>query len=156
MDPYRGYLIEAIGADDGRDILKEDNYAGNLTLEDPNLIAVWNSERTLARGVYSYLAYDGGYGRNSVGGFKYGRPDIFQIEIAAGDGGTGSYQIKVRVNNVCFIRDGKPFYDWDGGPDGYSDDLAADTSTRQTLSASRFPSQQYRRFPWRQLGRGSR
>ena len=139
LDPYRGYLIEAIGADDGRDILKEDNYAGNLTLEDPNLIAVWNSERTLARGVYSYLAHDGGYGRNSVGGFKYGRPDIFQIEIAAGDGGTGSYQIKVRVNNVCFIRDGKPFYDWDGGPDGYSDDLAADTSTRQTLSASNFP-----------------
>ena len=56
-----------------------------------------------------------------------------------GNGGTGSYQIKVRVNNVCFIRDGKPFYDWDGGPDGYSDDLAADTSTRQTLSAGRFP-----------------
>ena len=56
-----------------------------------------------------------------------------------GNGGTGSYQIKVRVNNVCFIRDGKPFYDWDGGPDGYSDDLAADMSTRQTLSAGRFP-----------------
>ena len=45
LDPYLEYLIEAIGVD-GRDLLGEDNHQGELTLEDPNVIAIWNSNRS--------------------------------------------------------------------------------------------------------------
>ena len=52
---------------------------------------------------------------------------------SAASGGTGTYQIKVRVNNICAMRDGERFYPWAGGPNGYDRDQAGDTSTRRIL-----------------------
>ena len=135
LDPFRSYLIEAIGADDGRDLIKEDNYPHDLTLEDPDIVAHWNSDGTIRRGLASRIAHDAGYGRNSILGVKESSSGLYQIEIAGGDGGTGTYQTKVRVNNVCRVRDdGSPLYDWFGGPEGYSkNDIPADTSTAKVL-----------------------
>ena len=55
--------------------------------------------------------------------------------LAAGGEGTETYQIKVRVNNYCVMRDGKVHYPWDGGPEGYSDgtDNPANMSTQSAM-----------------------
>ena len=51
-----------------------------------------------------------------------------QLEIQGGDG-TGIYRIRVRVNNICMVSNGRAMYPWAGGADGYAFDLPADTST---------------------------
>ena len=82
---------------------------------------------------YSPTISDAGYGENSQGGWWWSSPGPFRIEVG-GSGGTGTYQIKVRVNNICAMRNGERFYPWAGGPDGYGDlDTPADTSTLRKL-----------------------
>ena len=129
-DPYRHYIIEVIGVD-GRDMLGRDTHPGNLTLEDPELISVRAVEGPEGSG-YSPFISDAGYGQNSNGGWWWSGPGPFRIEVG-GSGGTGTYQIKVRVNNICAMRDGERFYPWAGGPNGYDRDQAGDTSTRRIL-----------------------
>ena len=129
LDPYRVYIIEVLGADGGIDLMGDDTHQGDLTLADPDLIAVWNADRTIRLSRYSLAVHDAGRGRNSVTVERQSVPGPFYIEVGSGDGGTGTYQIKVRVNNVC--EGGK--YHWFGGPDGYVLDDAADTSTDRTL-----------------------
>ena len=129
LDPVRSYLVDAIGADDGRDLLGDDSYSGDLTLEDPNIVALWDEEGRTAS-LVATESYDSGYGRNDVHSFSRAASGQFRIEIASGNGGTGTYQIKVRINNVCRMVNGKPLYAYDGGPEGYSKrDIPADTST---------------------------
>ena len=132
LDPNRFYIIEAIGADDGRDLLGEDTYSGNLTLEDPDIIAVWTAppERILGQVTGDGAGSDLGHGRNSIVIFRGDGLVPVEVEVASGNGGTGTYQIKVRVNNVCAIIDGRVIYPWAGGPEGYTLDLPADMSTR--------------------------
>ena len=79
--------------------------------------------------LYDPDVHDAGTGRNSITVDRQTRPGHFYIEVTSGDGGTGTYQIKVRVNNVC--EGGR--YHWSGGPDGYVLDDAADTTTDRTL-----------------------
>jgi hypothetical protein len=43
LDPYKFYLIEVIGKNDGRDMLGEVTYRGTLTLEDPDIFRIWSS-----------------------------------------------------------------------------------------------------------------
>ena len=44
----------------------------------------------------------------------------YKIEVSSGNNGTGTYQLKVRVNNICRINDdGDAQYQWAGGPEGY-------------------------------------
>ena len=141
VDPYRSYLIEVIGVD-GRDLLGEDNHPGQLTLEDPDVIAIWNAKRSSRLIVYSSAVDDRGYGKNSVAGYAIAVHGTRQIEVASGDGGTGTYQIKVRVNNVCRVTDdGEVQYPWAGGPDGYNYklDIRADTSTDRMLLPTTLP-----------------
>ena len=60
----------------------------------------------------------------------------YKIEVSSGNNGTGTYQLKVRVNNICRINDdGDVQYQWAGGPEGYpaDSDLPAGTSGRQVL-----------------------
>ena len=137
LDPFKSYLFEAIGADDGRDLAKEDTYDGDLTLEDPEIIAVWKWHEGrmdwFQVSVASWIPDDLGYGRNSILGTKANSPATYRLEVAAGgDGtGTGTYQVKVRVNNFCIMVNGEPLYQYFGGPEGYSpSDIPADTSTR--------------------------
>ena len=129
-DPYRHYIIEVIGVD-GRDMLGRDTHPGDLTLADPELISVRAVEGSEGA-EYSPFISDAGYGQNSNGGWWWSGPGPFRIEVG-GSGGTGTYQIKVRVNNICAMRDGERFYPWAGGPDGYDRDQAGDTSTPHTL-----------------------
>ena len=62
----------------------------------------------------------------------------YKIEVSSGNNGTGTYQLKVRVNNICRINDdGDAQYQWAGGPEGYPahSDLPAGTGGRQVLLA---------------------
>ena len=137
LDPYRDYLIEAIGADDGRDVLGEDTHAGDLTLIDPDVLAIWNSDRTVRRSGFSHVVEDLGRGRNSMGGMSSPVSGQIQIEIGSKNGGTGTYQIKVRLNNICQIRNGEPLYEWFGGPEGYDElDTPPDTTTEDRVQVS--------------------
>ena len=135
LDPYKFYLIEVIGKNDGRDMLGEVTYRGTLTLEDPDIFSIWNSDRSMLMGEFNSAVDDLGGGTDSLAPYATTGPGPFQIEVGSSDGGTGRYQIKVRVNNICAIRDGKIAYTWDGGPEGYplKFDLPADTSTHQSL-----------------------
>ena len=137
LDPFKSYLFEAIGADDGRDLAKEDTYDGDLTLEDPDIIATWKWQEGrmewMQVAVASWIPHDNGYGRNSISGTMANSPGLYRIEVAAGGDGTGigTYQVKVRLNNYCIMVYGEPLYQYFGGPEGYGpNDIPADTSTR--------------------------
>ena len=125
LDPYRLYIFELIGANHGSDILGEITYSGTLTLEEPNFIHILNSSGS---GAISHRGT-----RQFVGGPTGTGP--FEIKVGSGDGGTGRYQIKVRVNNICFFANGVAVYKYDGGPDGYplKFDEAPGTSTDDSL-----------------------
>ena len=126
LDPYKLYIFELIGAVHGSDILGEVDYeAGTLTLDAPNFIHIVNSSGSGA------IFYSGD--RFFVWGTTGTGP--FEIKVGSGDGGTGTYQIKVRVNNICYVRNGVVVYKYDGGPDGYplKFDEAPDTSTDDKL-----------------------
>ncbi len=128
LDPYKLYIFELIGAVHGSDILGDVDYApGTLTLEDPNFIHILNDSGS---GVISRPGH-----RFFVWGTT--EPGPFKIEVGSENGGTGTYQIKVRVNNVCFFVDDEAVYKYDGGPDGYKlkFDEAADTSTDDEVRA---------------------
>ena len=58
------------------------------------------------------------------------------MEVRGRGQGTGTYQIKVRVNNICQVLDGRPNYSWGGGPDSFTNDHAPNTSTRSSLGRS--------------------
>jgi len=137
FDPRRHYIIEVIGADDGRDMLDEDTHPGDLTLADPELISVSAVEGSEGA-EYSPLISDAGYGRNSQGGWVWYGSGPWQIEVG-GTGGTGTYQIKIRVNTICMMVDGEKIYPYFGGPNGYAEELdeAADTTTKRTVRPAR-------------------
>ena len=62
-----------------------------------------------------------------------------QFEVQSFGGHTGTYQIKVRVNNICVVSDGKAMYRYGGGPDGYLWDVRSDSSTRDKLRPHPLP-----------------
>ncbi len=139
LDPYKVYLIEVLGADSGDDVLGEDTYSGDLTLADPKLVAYWNADRSRVLGVFSPKVDNGRKGGSSIRPVRLSGPGTIQIEVASADGGAGTYQVKVRVNNVCATRDGEVYYPWFGGPDGYVLDDAADARTDRVLSTDPGP-----------------
>ena len=125
LDPWRTYVIEVLGADGVGDIMGAPN-PGNLTLDDPHLFAVWDGDREeVLRSSNSRRPMR----------FKVDRADDFsgfhQFEVQSFGGNTGTYQIKIRVNNICVTGGGKAVYSYSGGPDGYlqGSDPPADTST---------------------------
>ena len=132
LDPYKSYLIEAIGVD-GRDMLGVEEHP-NLTLEDPEIPAIWN-----ARGKSKWITYGSkSDGKNAIRRILRTDYLTYKIEVSSGNNGTGTYQLKVRVNNICRINDdGDVQYQWAGGPEGYPahSDLPAGTGGRQVLLA---------------------
>ena len=131
LDPYKSYLIEAIGVD-GSDMLGVEEHP-NLTLEDPEIPAIWN-----ARGRSELITYGSKSDGNAIRRILRTDHRTYKIEVSSGDNGTGTYQLKVRVNNICRINDdGDVQYQWEGGPEGYPDhsDLLAGTGGRQVLLA---------------------
>ena len=150
LDPARVYLIEVYGNDSPLDIMGDDTYSENLTLEAPRVLAVWNDDRTMklqSRGSGNKVDQ---LGASVPSGWH-------QLEIT-GNGSTGTYRIKVRVNNICDTVNGRAHYPWFGGPDGYVFDAPAYIfSSETTHHTSRNPLiHQDRgigvRLPGRQLG----
>ena len=133
LDPHRLYIIEVLGSASGFDVLNEDTYPGELTLHDADLVARWNADRTVRLGGFSYSGR-----RNSIAITRQTEVSgVMQLEVRSGDGGTGTYQIKIRVNNVCWINPvtDRVIFPWGGGPDGYINDTRADTATTRSLDA---------------------
>ncbi len=135
LDPYRSYLIEAIGQV-GEDMLGVEEHP-NLTLSNPDIPAIWN-----AKGTSRWITYgdrnDGDQPENVIRRFLRTDYRTYKVEVDSGTGGTGTYQLKIRVNNVCRIDDdGNKQYQWAGGPEGYpaDSDLPAGTGGRQVLLA---------------------
>ena len=132
LDPYKSYLIEVIGQD-GRDMLGVEEHSG-LSLEDPEIFAIRN-----ARGgsVLDKLATPNnkGYSDNAVAGFKKTEYKSYNIEVGSGNNGTGTYQFKIRLNNLCRLDENdNAHYNWFGGPNGYNPlEVAGDTSTHLSL-----------------------
>ena len=132
LDPARVYLIEVYGNDSPLDIMGDDTYSENLTLEAPRVLAVWNDDRTMklqSRGSGNKVDQ---LGASVPSGWH-------QLEIT-GNGSTGTYRIKVRVNNICDTVNGRAHYPWFGGPDGYVFDAPAYIfSSETTHHTSRNP-----------------
>ena len=129
LDPYKSYLIEAIGVD-GSDMLGVEEHP-NLTLEDPEIPAIWN-----ARGRSELITYGSKSDGNAIRRILRTDHRTYKIEVSSGNNGTGTYQLKVRVNNICRINDdGDVQYQWAGGPEGYpqGSDLPAGIGGRQVL-----------------------
>ena len=131
LDPYRSYLIEAIGQN-GEDMLGVEEHP-NLTLSNPDIPAIWNAK---ARWITYGDRNDGDQPRNVIRRFLDSDYRTYKVEVDSGTGGTGTYQLKVRVNNICRIDDdGNAQYQWAGGPEGYpqGSDLPAGIGGRQVL-----------------------
>ena len=127
MDPGRFYVIEVLGSEGEPDIMGEAN-PGGLTLSDPHLFAVWSgdgSERIRRAGIQSRsrLLVERA---QDLSGFQ-------QFEVRSYGGNTGTYQIKIRVNNICVMNSGEAEYLYAGGPNGYVWDVPADDSTQAKL-----------------------
>ena len=127
MDPGRFYVLEVLGTNDGWDVTGEDN-PGGLTLSDPHLYGVWNGDQS------ELIKKTGTKRRSRV---IVNRADDLsghhQIEVRSFGGNTGTYQIKVRVNNMCAMSGDKAIYSYAGGPDGYVWDTPSNNSTRDEL-----------------------
>ena len=135
LDPYRSYLIEAIGQV-GEDMLGVEEHP-NLTLSNPDIPAIWNAKAT-SRWITYGNSNDGDESKNVIRRFLRTGYLTYKVEVASGTNGTGTYQLKIRVNNICRINDeGNTQYQWAGGPEGYpaDSDLPAGTGGRQVLLA---------------------
>ncbi len=133
LNPHCLYIIEVLGSESGFDVLNEDTYPGELTLHDADLVARWNADRTVRLGGFSHSGQ-----RNSIAITRQTEVSgVTQFEVRSGDGGTGTYQIKIRVNNVCEISPvtNRVIFPWGGGPAGYINDTRADTATTRSLDA---------------------
>ena len=49
LDLQRLYIIEVLGKDSGRDVMDRDTHPGDLTLEDPIIVAIWDDGRNVMR-----------------------------------------------------------------------------------------------------------
>ena len=127
IDPGRFYVIEVLGTNDQWDVMGESN-PGNLTLSDPHLFAVWSGDGS------EQIRNTGMRNRGRV---LVARADdlsgFHQLEVRSFQGNTGTYQIKMRVNNNCVMSGGNAVYSYAGGPDGYVWDTPSNGSTRDKL-----------------------
>ena len=133
LDPYRSYMIEAIGHN-GEDMLGVEEHP-NLTLSNPDIPAIWNAKATSKWSTYGDRN-DGDQPKNVIRRFLDSSYRTYKVEVNSGTGGTGTYQLKVRVNNICRLDENdNAHYQWAGGPLGYpaGSDLPAGTGGRQVL-----------------------
>ena len=133
LDPYRSYMIEAIGQV-GEDMLGVEEHP-NLTLSNPDIPAIWNARATSKWSTYGDRN-DGDQPKNVIRRFLDSDYRTYKVEVNAGNNGTGTYQLKIRVNNVCRLDENdNAHYQWAGGPLGYpkGSDLPAGIDGRQVL-----------------------
>ena len=133
LDPYRSYMIEAIGQV-GQDMLGVEEHP-NLTLSNPDIPAIWNAKATSRWSTYGDRN-DGDQPKNVIRRFLDSDYRTYKVEVDSGTGETGTYQLKVRVNNICRLDENEnAHYQWAGGPKGYpkGSDLPAGIGGRQVL-----------------------
>ena len=133
LDPYRSYMIEAIGRV-GEDMLGVEEHP-NLTLTNPDIPAIWNARATSKWTKYGDRN-DGDQPKNVIRRFLDSSYRTYKVEVNAGNNGTGTYQLKIRVNNICRLDENdNAHYQWAGGPLGYpkGSDLPAGIGGRQVL-----------------------
>ena len=133
LDPYRSYLIEAIGQN-GEDMLGVEEHP-NLTLSNPDIPAIWNARATSRWTTYGDRN-DGDQPRNVIRRFLDSDYRTYKVEVNSGTGGAGTYQLKIRENNICRLDENQnAHYQWAGGPNGYpqGSDLPAGIGGRQVL-----------------------
>ena len=133
LDPYRSYMIEAIGHN-GEDMLGVEEHP-NLTLSNPDIPAIWNAKATSRWTKYGDRN-DGDQPKNVIRRFLDSSYRTYKVEVNSGTGGTGTYQLKIRVNNICRLDENdNAHYQWAGGPLGYpkGSDLPAGIGGRQVL-----------------------
>ena len=133
LDPYRSYMIEAIGHN-GEDMLGVEEHP-NLTLFNPDIPAIWNARATSKWSTYGDRN-DGDQPKNVIRRFLDSSYRTYKVEVNAGNNGTGTYQLKIRVNNICRLDENdNAHYQWAGGPLGYpkGSDLPAGIGGRQVL-----------------------
>ena len=133
LDPYRSYMIEAIGQV-GQDMLGVEEHP-NLTLSNPDIPAIWNAKATSRWSTYGDRN-DGDQPKNVIRRFLDSSYRTYKVEVNSGTGGTGTYQLKIRVNNICRLDENEnAHYQWAGGPLGYpkGSDLPAGIGGRQVL-----------------------
>ena len=133
LDPYRSYMIEAIGQN-GQDMLGVEEHP-NLTLSNPDIPAIWNARATSKWTTYGDRN-DGDQAKNVIRRFLDSDYRTYKVEVNAGNNGTGTYQLKIRVNNICRLDENEnAHYQWAGGPKGYpqNSDLPAGIGGRQVL-----------------------
>ena len=133
LDPYRSYLIEAIGQN-GEDMLDVEEHP-NLTLSNPDIPAIWNARAT-SRWTRYGDRNDGDQPKNVIRRFLDSDYRTYKVEVNSGTGGTGTYQLKIRENNICRLDENdNAHYQWAGGPKGYpqGSDLPAGIGGRQVL-----------------------
>ena len=135
LDPYRSYMIEAIGQV-GQDMLGVEEHP-NLTLSNPDIPAIWNAKATSRWTTYGDRN-DGDQPKNAIRRFLDSSYRTYKVEVKSGNDETGTYQLKVRVNNICRLDENEnAHYQWAGGPKGYphNSDLPAGIGGRQVLLA---------------------
>ena len=133
LDPYRSYLIEAIGQV-GQDMLGVEQHPF-LTLSNPDIPAIWNAKATSRWTTYGDRNA-GDQPKNVIRRFLDSSYRTYKVEVNSGTGGTGTYQLKIRVNNICRLDENEnAHYQRAGGPKGYpaNSDLPAGTGGRQVL-----------------------
>ena len=133
LDPYRSYMIEAIGHN-GQDMLGVEEHP-NLTLFNPDIPAIWNAKAT-SRWITYGDRNDGTQPQNVIRRFLDSDYRTYKVEVNSGNNDTGTYQLKIRVNNICRLDENdNAHYQWAGGPLGYptGSDLPAGIGGRQVL-----------------------
>ena len=126
LDPYRIYLIEVFGSDSERDVTGADLPSEDLTLPDPRVIGFYDDDKSV------HISFNTVGNRLTLirGSTESG---WHRIEVSGSDE-TGTYRIRIRVNDVCRVTDGLAVYPYFGGPDGYTLDIPANTSSTRRIS----------------------
>ena len=130
LDPYRSYMIEAIGQN-GQDMLGVEEHP-NLTLSNPDIPAIWNAKATSKWTTYGDRN-DGDQPKNVIRRFLDSDYRTYKVEVNSGNNGTGTYQLKIRVNNICRLDENdNAHYQWAGGPIGLPQGLRPARWNRRT------------------------
>ena len=140
LDPYRTYLIEVFGSSSQTDLSGDELPNETRTLPNPKVISAQkgdHSEKITHTPIGN--AIDLLRGSDATG--------WHQIEVS-GMGETGTYRIRVRVNNVCVDSNNKANYRYFGGPDGYVLDIPADSKTTRVLGTSHVSTESFLGDNW--------
>ena len=134
VDPHRTYLVEILGADSSVDVWGQD-VGGGLTLADPHPVSLYHEAGNPGGHGFNSAPGDFGTGRNSRLIFIFSTYGDFVLKVKSGesadDQGTGSYHLLVRYDNYCVVRDDDSIvFPFEGGPEGYAQDIRDDTDTR--------------------------